>query len=447
MTTTALALPDNQTGEALALVAPAAELVSQIANTSFVPPAYRGKPGELLAAILTGHELGLGPMTAIAKVHNIEGRASLSAEVMRALVQSKGHHIAVAETTPTKATVVGWRAGEEKPTDGSNRFTWTLDMAERAGLKGKQNWRKYPQAMLMARATGEMCRALFADCLAGISYTDEELADGFDAELNEDIGVDGDAPAAVPSSTTRKLPAKRAAKKPAPRAAAAAPPSDPMEDLDDIEAIAAGGPVVEDATADDVEVIDTPGPRTVEEQLDDRGPSLPPDRALAARYRDRGLPEEHRHGFYLAVTGGAHRSGKTMGPAEIAAVFEVLNGDAPVEVKVLGPTEWEVLIGGESEFWFADDAPADQGTLEVEDAVVVPLADDHQGWDQARWKAEAKAQGLAAVDVLRHLSKFRASDPTIPEQDTSSFVKLAGSTSEDLKDEARRFIESGGATK
>lgn len=438
MTTTALALPDNQTGEALALVAPAAELVSQIANTSFVPPAYRGKPGELLAAILTGHELGLGPMTAIAKVHNIEGRASLSAEVMRALVQSKGHHIAVAESTPTKATVVGWRAGEEKPTDGSNRFTWTLDMAERAGLKGKQNWRKYPQAMLMARATGEMCRALFADCLAGISYTDEELEDGFDVEQNEALAVDADAPAAVPSSTTRKL-GKRAAKKAAPKPTPPPAAEDPMADLDDIDAIADGAPVVEDATADEVEVLDAPGPRTTEEVLDERGPSLPPDRALAARYRERGLPEEHRPGFYLAVTGGAHRSGKTMGAAEVAAVFDVLNADQ-VEVRALGPSEWEVVVDGEPEFWFAEDeAPADGGG-----AVVVPLADDHQSWDQARWKAEAKAHDLSAVDVLRHLSKFRASDPTIPESDTSSLVKLAGSTSSDLKDEARRFIESGG---
>ncbi|HVK36194.1 MAG TPA: hypothetical protein VM428_11110, partial [Microlunatus sp.] len=42
-----------------------ANLVAQsLANTSFAG-AYRGKPDEITAAILTGQELGLQPMTAL----------------------------------------------------------------------------------------------------------------------------------------------------------------------------------------------------------------------------------------------------------------------------------------------------------------------------------------------------------------------------------------------
>jgi hypothetical protein len=52
---------------------------------------------------------------------------------------------------------------------------WTMAMAERAGLASKQNWRKYPEAMLWARAVSQLCRELFADCFAGATYTPEEL--------------------------------------------------------------------------------------------------------------------------------------------------------------------------------------------------------------------------------------------------------------------------------
>jgi len=53
--------------------------------------------------------------------------------------------------------------------------TWTLEMAERAGLLNKQNWKKYPEAMLWARAASQLCRMLFADCFAGATYTPEEI--------------------------------------------------------------------------------------------------------------------------------------------------------------------------------------------------------------------------------------------------------------------------------
>jgi hypothetical protein len=50
---------------------------------------------------------------------------------------------------------------------------------DRQGAPGKadSNWRKYPRAMLLARATSELASMLFSDCLSGVIYTPEELED------------------------------------------------------------------------------------------------------------------------------------------------------------------------------------------------------------------------------------------------------------------------------
>lgn len=154
------------------------ELASRIANTEFVPGALRRRPEAVLAALMSGAERGLGPMQSLSSVHVIDGRPSLSAEAMRALVFAAGHQIEIVESTATKATVIGRRAGSEST---SPPFTWTLDRARRARLAGKQNWQTYPEAMLLARASADLCRAVFPDVIAGLAVT-EELEDQAEPE-------------------------------------------------------------------------------------------------------------------------------------------------------------------------------------------------------------------------------------------------------------------------
>ena len=150
------------------------KLAEKIAATDFVPPALRGKPEAVLACILAGHEAGVSPMQALSKIHIIEGRPAMASELMRALVLQHGHELNYEQVSTTSVTAAGRRKGSERWTT----VTWTIDDAKRGGLDGKQNWRKWPRAMLIARATAELCRMIFPDVLAGISHTVEELSDG-----------------------------------------------------------------------------------------------------------------------------------------------------------------------------------------------------------------------------------------------------------------------------
>lgn len=149
----------------------AMRLAGRIHSTPFVPKPLRGDPHSVLACILTGQELGLGPMQSLRMVNVIEGRPAASAELMRALVNRAGHRVDVVEARQDLVTLSGVR----KDTGARATVTWTLADAQRAKLTGNPAWGKYPRSMLLARATSELCRMLFADVIGGL-YTPEETA-------------------------------------------------------------------------------------------------------------------------------------------------------------------------------------------------------------------------------------------------------------------------------
>jgi hypothetical protein len=164
---TDLAVRDTQPRQITAL---STDQLQFIANTEFVPRDLRGNLPAIMACVATGRALGIADITALRSIHIIDGRPTYSAELMVMLARRAGHSIQ-GEVEEGRAVVRGKRIdnGDEMT------VTWTLAMAERAGLLGKQNWKKYPEAMLWARAVSQLCRELFADCFAGATYVPEEL--------------------------------------------------------------------------------------------------------------------------------------------------------------------------------------------------------------------------------------------------------------------------------
>lgn len=148
-------------------------LAGKISTTEFVPKSLRGSTEKVMAALLAGRELGLGPMTALAHVHIVEGRPALSAESKQALAVSAGHTIDVVETNTEKCVVIARRAGSDRDV----KVEWTMKDAQAAGLANKDNWKKHPRRMLQARATAEAVRLIAPDTTLGIPLTVEEAED------------------------------------------------------------------------------------------------------------------------------------------------------------------------------------------------------------------------------------------------------------------------------
>lgn len=190
------AVPDVVVADVPATWVAAMRLASRIHSTPFVPKGLRGDPASVLACILTGDELGLGPMQSLRMVHVIEGRPSASAELMRALVNRAGHRVDVVEAKQDSVTL----SGQRNDTGARATVTWTLADAKRAGIDKNPAWGKYPRSMLLARATSELCRMLFADVIGGL-YTPEETA------AVEGVAWEPDEPLVDPI-TVRALPAE-----------------------------------------------------------------------------------------------------------------------------------------------------------------------------------------------------------------------------------------------
>lgn len=148
-------------------------LANKLCSTAFVPAQFKGKPVEAAAAMIAGAEVGLSPMASLRAFDVIQGVAAPRALTMRAIAQSQGHEFITEEATPHRVVMRGRRRGSSE----WQHVEWTIQRATQLGLTGKDQWKKQPQTMLIARATTELVRLIAADAVLGIGYSAEEVLD------------------------------------------------------------------------------------------------------------------------------------------------------------------------------------------------------------------------------------------------------------------------------
>lgn len=149
------------------------ELASHLAQARTLPEALQKSPSDIMALVMAGSELGLAPMQSLRALVLIKGKPTLSADAMGALVKSRRdvcQFLMLRHSDSTKATYEAKRVSDPAPTT----LTFSIEDAKQAGLVGNDNWRKFPAAMLRARALSAICRAVFPDLLLGV-YDPEEL--------------------------------------------------------------------------------------------------------------------------------------------------------------------------------------------------------------------------------------------------------------------------------
>lgn len=150
-------------------------LATDVFNSKLFTSAY-GTPQAVLSTVLAGRELGLQAMASLRAIHIVEGKPTLSADLIRALVIRSGlaKTFRCTERTAERATFVTQRGD-----DPEMSLTVTIDEARQAWGKSKDawdksGWGKNPADMLVARAGAKLARLVYPDVVHGI-YAPEEM--------------------------------------------------------------------------------------------------------------------------------------------------------------------------------------------------------------------------------------------------------------------------------
>lgn len=170
------------------------------------------------ALMLIADAEGLHPATVAQDYDVIQGRPARKTHSVLARFQSAGGVVEWQEFTESRV------AGKfTHPRGGSVVVDWTIEMARRAGLAGKDNWKNYPRAMLRSRCIGEGVRAVYPAALGGALLVEEAQ----DLEPAIDGVFEPAAPAAAAPKVARKA---KPADAPAPQEAAK-----PVDDVTDVQ--------------------------------------------------------------------------------------------------------------------------------------------------------------------------------------------------------------------
>lgn len=129
-------------------------------------------PDQAIALCLVAQAEGRHPASIAQDYDIIQGRPALKSQAMLARFQQSGGKVDWTSMTDEKVSGVF-----SHPNGGSVEIDWDTNRAKQAGLNmSKDNWKKYPRAMLRARVISEGVRTCFPACCNGM-YAPEEVQD------------------------------------------------------------------------------------------------------------------------------------------------------------------------------------------------------------------------------------------------------------------------------
>lgn len=142
---------------------------AEILNSGICPKGV-DTIAQVLVIGLSGREYNLPMMESLRSLYPINGRVTMSADLMVGLAMRHGHWIEVIEATPEKCVIDFFR---KERSDKPYRHTFTMEEARLAGADGKDTFKKWPKLMCLAGCKREGCRIMYPDILHNTLTPDE----------------------------------------------------------------------------------------------------------------------------------------------------------------------------------------------------------------------------------------------------------------------------------
>lgn len=144
---------------------------------ALVPSQMRGNAGDMYILMQIAKHLNV-PVISVLRGFSFIGdkdvKPTMTAQFMAGLVRNAGHTLREqwdAETSTATAVII-----RKDDPQFEHVAVWDEEKARVAGLwESTPTWVQYPKAMLMARATSEVCRHAASEVLMGFSYVPEEF--------------------------------------------------------------------------------------------------------------------------------------------------------------------------------------------------------------------------------------------------------------------------------
>lgn len=144
---------------------------------ALVPSQMRGNAGDMYILMQIAKHLNV-PVISVLRGFSFIGdkdvKPTMTAQFMAGLVRNAGHTLREqwdAETSTASAVII-----RKDDPQFEHVAVWDEEKARVAGLwESTPTWVQYPKAMLMARATSEVCRQAVSEVLMGFSYVPEEF--------------------------------------------------------------------------------------------------------------------------------------------------------------------------------------------------------------------------------------------------------------------------------
>ena len=183
---------------------------------------------QLATKILAGREMGFGPYASVNGIHIIQGKPTVSANLMAAAVKASGRYDYRVRQMDDEAVSIEFFQVAGAKLESLGVSTFTKADATKAGT---QNLQKFARNMLFARAMSNGVRWYCPDVfMAGSVYTPEEMGATVDMNTGEIIEVQAKPAAGLDAETQFERPAAKPAK-PQTKPAAQPAPAMPDENL------------------------------------------------------------------------------------------------------------------------------------------------------------------------------------------------------------------------